>query len=120
MHIKKKELKKLLKDTVPPRGSGKKSKKFYKENGFYYEDCWNLDVTIAHFILPRLIQLRKKTIAFPSGFESLEDWKATLDKMIEAFYLILKDPYSSKLNTSNAKIKEGLTLFAHFFQALWG
>jgi hypothetical protein len=35
-----------------------KSRKFYKENGFHYEDIWNLDRTIIKFILPRLAYFR--------------------------------------------------------------
>lgn len=118
MKIKKKELKKLLKENAPPRGEGKHSKKFFKKNGFYYEDCWNLDITTAWFVLPRLIHFRKNALSFPDRFKNLKDWQDALDKMIEAFYLILKNPYLWN-GEQLKKIQEGLSLFSHFYLNLW-
>ena len=31
---------------------------FYMTNDFYFEECWNLDATLAALILPRLIHFR--------------------------------------------------------------
>ena len=42
-----------------------KSKNFYKENGFHYEDIWNLDRTIIKFILPRLAYFRDNHDSVP-------------------------------------------------------
>ena len=53
-----------------------------------YKDIYNLDSTIARFILPRLKFFRKKICSCPYGF-TLEEWKDILDKMILAFELIL-------------------------------
>ena len=53
-----------------------------------YKDIYNLDNTIARFILPRLKFFRKKIYSCPYGF-TLEEWKDILDKMILSFELIL-------------------------------
>ena len=118
MKIKEKELKELLRMNAPPRGEGKKSKKFFKKNGFYHEDCWSLDITMAWFILPRLICFKKNVLSYPHECTNLKEWQGILDKMIEAFYLILKNPYlwnAAQLK----KIEEGLSLFSHFYLNLW-
>lgn len=53
-----------------------------------YKDIYNLDSTIARFILPRLKFFKKKTHTSPVDI-TLEEWKDILDKMILAFELIL-------------------------------
>lgn len=118
MKIKKKELKRLLKQHKPPRGESKHSKRFFKEKGFYSEDCWNLDITLAWFILPRLIYFKKNAQSFPAGFTNLDDWKDVLDKMIKAFYLILDKAYVWS-DEDIATIREGLHLFQYFYLNLW-
>lgn len=52
-------------------------------------ELWNLDLTIARFVLPRLIAFKKNNIGYPSEFKSKEDWDNVLDKMIAAFDLII-------------------------------
>lgn len=41
---------------------------FYGTNDFYYEECWNLDVSIAALILPRLIHFRDSYSGVPLMF----------------------------------------------------
>lgn len=43
-----------------------------------YKDIYNLDSTIARFILPRLKFFRKKICSCPYGF-TLEEWKDSTD-----------------------------------------
>ena len=38
---------------------------FYLTNGFFFEECWNLDVTLAALILPRLIHFRDSHCGAP-------------------------------------------------------
>lgn len=52
-------------------------------------ELWNLDLTIARFVLPRLIAFKKNNIGHPGEFKSKKDWDNVLDKMIAAFDLII-------------------------------
>ena len=75
----------------------RKRKKWLKENNLYVnpKDIWNLDVTIAEFILPRLKLFKKKTISYPGygEMDTPEKWDEALDKMILAFEYILDDDW---------------------------
>ena len=112
---------------------------FFMENGFFSEECWNLDVTLAALILPRLICFRDSTSGYPTALvkedeeghvieedESNQLWHEILDKMIYAFWIIVNecDSYSTGLNEKEreeliAAKKEGLKLFAEYFESLW-
>lgn len=58
------EVRELCKNTIEDvrikaKDSGySDSLNFYKTNDFYFEECWNLDATLAALILPRLIHFR--------------------------------------------------------------
>lgn len=111
----------------------KKSKKFYKKNGFRYEEVWNLDYTLASYILPRLAYFREIHSGIPSEFcvmdesgkvvkKLTEEYDKCLDKMIEAFELILGEDDSSTVKEyreREAQIQEGLELFGKYFRTLW-
>lgn len=56
-----------------------------KDIGFRYEETWNLDYTLATFILPRLAYFRKELHSFPAGMTQ-EMWENILDTMIQGFY----------------------------------
>lgn len=63
--------------------------------GFTDKDIWNLDFTIARFVLPRLIAYKKIQCGHPMIEGREEDgeeaWNEILDKMCRAFYLVLDD-----------------------------
>jgi len=81
-------------------------KKYLKEKGLYVSnrELWNLDCTIAEWILPRLKAYKAKTIGYPPidrkvYFETkelkditFEDWQNILDEIILGFEQILIDP----------------------------
>lgn len=81
-------------------------KKYLKEKGLYVmnKELWNLDYTIAKWILPRLKLYKAKTIGFPSIDRKIysetkelkditfEDWQNILDEIILGFEQILIDP----------------------------
>ena len=92
----------------------KKLRKDIKQNGFDKSECWNLDITIAKFILPRLKYFRETTISYPQNDMGLDGWHEILDKMIYSFDEILKDD-----PTDQDKIQEGLELFAKYYINLW-
>lgn len=109
---------------------------FYGTNDFYYEECWNLDVSIAALILPRLIHFRDSYSGVPSMFikydeqsniinekEAYDKWIEVLNKMIDAFYLVAAAVNFSceieELKSISKRIDEGLKLFAQYYLSLW-
>lgn len=103
----KKEIKKEKK-------SKKRLQKQLKKNGFDASECWNLDVTIAKFVLPRLKYLRKNTHGYPPTL-TMKEWKATIKKMEKSFKIDVKD----KTNADWDAYQEGMDLFAKYFRQLW-
>ncbi len=81
-------------------------KKYAKKKGTYVsnKETWNLDYTIAEWILPRLKLYKKLTNGFPpidrkvysktKEFKNItfEDWQNILDEIILGFEQILIDP----------------------------
>lgn len=67
----------------------RKRKKWLKQHNKYVNpaDCWELNTTIAKFVLPRLRMFRKVNIGYPGydGMDTPEKWDEALDKMIVAF-----------------------------------
>ena len=96
-------------------------KKWLKKQGLYInpKETWNLDVTLAKYILPRLKLYKKLTIAYPGCGEAdtFEKWEEILDKMIWSFEQVASC-YEGKENVMNKRTDEGLMLFAKFFRSL--
>lgn len=97
----------------------KKVKKERRKYGFSYEECWNLDETLAKLILPRLVRFRDSTNCYPNGFKDLEDWKNTIDKMIESFAIIVEKNSWMLKGDEQKKVQEGLALFGRWYLSLW-
>ena len=106
-----------------------KANAFEKKYGFRYEETWNLDHSIACYILPRLAYLRSHTHTYPSGLgvwnedkteiitSGFSVWMDILDKMIAAFEIVaLKEEPDWN---DQAIINEGLKLFAQYYRDLW-
>lgn len=115
----------------------------------YDKDCYNLDMTIAKFVLPRLRYFREHSEDYPgklepyvgwsedhpTGTEPYDEWMEILDKMILAFQYVIeqfdwkldeefdfsKDPEKNKAEEKRRLdvIYEGLHLFADWCLALW-
>lgn len=68
-------------------------KKWLKKHGKYvpYSDLWNLDITIANFVLPRLKKFKEEDDGCPEREEmdTPEKWGEVLDKMILAFEYVI-------------------------------
>ena len=116
---------------------------FFLDNGFYYEECWNLDITLSALILPRLIQFKNTQVGYPPSFyngsllysdneeykrkcekEALKEWNDVLDKMIFAFKSIVysdeeKCKTGGERKALSEKIDLGLKLFGKYFRCLW-
>ena len=83
-----------------------------------FKEVVNLDVTLARFILPRLIKFKEESMGYPYPFQTMEEYYIVLDKMIKAFSLIL-DFERNETKEEDKIIKEGLKLFAEHFTSLW-
>lgn len=78
-------------------------------------DTYNLDVSLAKWIVPRLICLKKNRSIY------LEDngFLTELDKMINAFTIISSDDFFDLTEEQSLIIKEGLSSFHENFYRLW-
>ena len=54
----------------------------------------------------------------PQGFKDIADWNKAIQKMIDAFELLMYNSMSSDKDEQNA-IYEGLDLFSKYFLNLW-
>lgn len=89
-----------------------KFKKQRIERGFDDTELWNFDTTILRFVLPRLKVFKEQTCVYPTDFNSLEEWKECIEKMIKSIEEILTDEYNADY--------EGFELFKkHFFDLWW-
>ena len=94
--------------------------------GFDDTELWNLDNTIAEFVLPRLKAFRNYTKGFPVEFNSLEEWQEAIDKMIFFFENIIDDEWfwktehtKEELLELEKKMHECLELFCKNYSHLW-
>lgn len=90
------------------------------ERGFDDTETWNLDNTIAQFIVPRLKRFKEVTDCYPNGYKSFEEWETVLQKMIDGFELwITHDEWDHRDEEKHKKVDEALQLFAKEFKGLW-
>lgn len=107
-------------------------KKYLKQHGLYVhpKETWSLDITISQYIVPRLKLYKKLNNGIPSRLETIDEWHEILDKMIRTFEYLSDESCNYGCNTDEAnwldvynqrqkETKEGLMLFAEYFQALW-
>lgn len=70
-------------------------KKWSKKHNTFVnlKDTWNLNSTIAEFVLPRLKLFKKVSNSYPGQGEvdTPEKWNSCLDKMILAFEYVLSE-----------------------------
>ena len=87
------------------------------ERGFDDSEIWNLDHTLAAFLLPRLKRFREATCAYPSELNSIDEWYSILDQIIEGVELYVNDETDDK--KSENKKERALELIKEWFSALW-
>jgi len=97
--------------------------------GFWPDECWNLDVTFAKYVLPRLKHFRAMNNGFPHGLTE-EEWDSHLDAMIASFEWIgggnyydlpIKDGEIDVEAYTKLRLdtQHGLELFAEYYMGLW-
>lgn len=93
---------------------------YLMENGFSYDELWNLDSSIASFIIPRLKKFMKTTHGYPNEIGKFEDWEIAIRKMLVYLRCISNGNYG---DTEKGKrfefFKEGMKLFHEHFHSLW-
>ena len=113
------------------------SKNFYKENGFHYEDTWNLDLTIIKFILPRLAYFRDNHDGVPNNMfiemgvdmdkpisnechdEADKLWIDKINKILYGFEIYLVRDWYDWDFEDQKRIKDAWELFRKYFCHFW-
>ena len=106
------------------------------------DELYDLDITIARFILPRLMVFKKHCERTPNLNMPHEEWMQILDKMIYAFDRIacqteedtpeykayIKAIWNNEQDLADLKreakaslkpISEGLSLYHKYYRSLW-
>jgi len=92
--------------------------------GYSDRDLWNLDVTIAKFIYPRLHRFIEKDVKGWHPPEMSEaEWNKVLNTMCRAFKIITEWPNIimevDDVEPYAKEIQKGLELFAKYYLYLW-
>lgn len=88
-----------------------------RKRGFDDASLWNLDCTIAAFILPRLKRFQQINDGCPSNLK-WKQWQARLSDMINAFELLSGDEFIYS-DEQKRVVKHGLAMFVKYFESLW-
>lgn len=93
-----------------------------RRRGFDDKDMWNLDITIAKFVLPRLMAFKNYSHGCPGELNE-KQWADILDKIIFAFDFVIKVNDTvlgpKQWNKEYKKYQVGIKLFAKYFRSLW-
>jgi hypothetical protein len=87
------------------------------------KDLWNLDITLAKLILPRLIAFKKEVGGNPTEL-TMKEWKEIIDEMIYAMEIVADCKYfdcdvGEEFQLQRDRIQRGLNLFGKYFLHLW-
>lgn len=99
--------------------------RLFRVKGYSDKDLWDLDYSLSHCILPRLIDFKKVNVtSHPIEFKNIKSWHKVIDKMIWSFQYIANDRSSpgesiEKINKDSKRCQKGLELFGKYFQDLW-
>lgn len=115
----------------------KKSKQLQKKIGFRYEETWNLNTTLAAYMLPRVLWLKNHTHSFPVSFNNINEWKDVLNHICWSLYQTLTSEAEYKITLNNEEeektgkpksillrqvyeeIREGYQKLGEYFPDLW-
>ena len=97
--------------------------------GFSDRDTWNLEYTIAKFVLPRLIRFKELSICHPGNLTA-EEWNAKLDDMIFFITYVAEGSWNYPDFTNydeeekarkeyEERLERGSKAFGEYFFDLW-
>ena len=83
-------------------------------------DTWSMDHTLAHIVLPMLVQLKATNHGYPANLTE-KKWDSIMSEMIWAFGQKCQDDW--ELNDDHAARQERMTngfkLFGEYYENLW-
>ena len=83
-------------------------------------DTWSMDHTLAHIVLPMLVQLKATNHGYPANLTE-KKWDSIMSEMIWAFGQKCADDW--ELNDDHAARQERMTngfkLFGEYYENLW-
>lgn len=96
-------------------------KKQRVELGFDARELWDLDLTMAIYIYPRIKYFRDHyaEMWYSGKLNNNEEWLNILDKILLAFKIIIMSYKIDDIEYDYKKIEEGLILFAKHFNDFW-
>ena len=86
--------------------------------GWDDSDTWSLDIPIARFVLPRLRRFKELNNGYPPLLTE-KTWDETIDKMIVAMELVVKNDEDVLTKHDWEVMAEGLRLFGENMAHLW-
>lgn len=90
----------------------------FEQQGFDDTVTWNMDMSIAQWITPRLRRFKEINNCIPTDIATEEEWDIILSKIISTFELLSDE--ANVNDVSSASINEGLDLFRkHYFDLWW-
>lgn len=95
-------------------------KKQREKRGFDNTELWSLEHSIVKFVYPRLKEFRRITPAYPSSFDTQEEWLKVLDKILIGFkaFIDVEGCFFGE-KKSKKKFDEGFKVFTEYFLCLW-
>ena len=99
----------------------KDSENWSHKHDYPIEEVWNTDNTLAQLIVPRLQAFKAlDKHGGPSDFMDIREWNNAIQKMIDAFELLIdEDKLGIFTKDEEEAIEHGLELFSKYFRYLW-
>ena len=100
------------------------NKRLLKKKGLLIDtkELYNLDKTLAEYILPRVKRFREiNKPSYPADLKDMKAWNKTLDSIVWSFeYSLREESQDEKTREKEQrKYKKGMKLFAEYFEDLW-
>lgn len=88
-----------------------------RTRGFDDSELWNLDATVSEFMLPRLREFAKRSVARPVTTTD-DEWRNIMAEMIWFLEAHTEEYFDRALDETDRYNKAG-ALFGKYFGALW-
>lgn len=85
-------------------------------------DTWSMDYTLSMVMVHAFKEFKRLTNGHPGTLNSMQEWYAILDKIIEAHELIVQmncDLDYAGNEKKKAKVKKGLALMSKYWRSFW-
>lgn len=90
-----------------------------KERGFDDTELWNLDTSIAKFLVPRLKEFQKQSMGYPINLTP-DKWNKIMDIMIKGFEFYASEERYDEWSEENTKnVNDAFRYLKKYFVDLW-